>query len=288
MKRLSANFKDRLIASVLGIIILLAAIYFSNSGFLSLFFLSIVAGSIGTALWEFYNIAKARGYAPLNGIGILFSIFYVFSIYLSTQIPSAFALPIIVIGLALISGFLSYFVKGTDPFINLAITFFGIIYLTLPLSFIVNINYFFPKGTPYDGRWWVFFLITITKMTDIGAYFFGKLIGSHPLTPYISPKKTWEGAVGGLLTAAIASFLFYLIPHFTSGASFLSLGEALSLGIGISLLAQFGDLAESLLKRDLGVKDSNHLPGLGGILDILDSLVFTIPFVYLFLKINQV
>lgn len=286
MRRLSTNFKQRLIASALGIVLLFAAIYFSTYGLFSLFFVAIVAAIIGIALWEFYHIAKLSDYAPLNYVGIVFSVLYVFSIYLTTQLSPSSTLPFIVMGLALLTSFAYYFVKGNDPFINLAITFFGLFYLTIPLSSIVNINYFFHNEAHYDGRWWVFYLIVVTKTTDIGAYFFGKLFGKHPLTPYISPKKTWEGATGGLITALIASVLFYLLPTLAEKTPLLTLGQSLGLGVGISLLAQFGDLAESLLKRDLRVKDSNHLPGLGGILDIVDSLVFTIPFLYLFLRIN--
>jgi phosphatidate cytidylyltransferase len=288
MKKMSSNFKQRLTASTLGILLLFAAIYFSMVGIFKIFFVLLVAAMIGTALWEFYHIAKAKGYAPLNKIGIIFTILYVFAIFISTQIPHTEVLPLIVMGLTLLASFLYYFIKGFDPFVNLAITLFGIFYLTLPLSFILSINYFFPVESIHDGRWWVFYLIAVTKMTDIGAYFFGKLFGSHPLTPYISPRKTWEGAIGGLFTALATSLIFYGIPILTQSNPLLTLGQSLFLGFGISLLAQFGDLAESLLKRDLGVKDSNQLPGLGGILDILDSLVFTIPFVYIFLKMTYV
>src|SRR5262249_52359659 len=96
-----------------------------------------------------------------------------------------------------------------------------------------------------------------------------------------SPKKTWEGAISGFVAALGTSVLLrQLLPLD------LALWQALFLGCCISILAQFGDLAESLLKRDMNLKDSNQVPGIGGVLDILDSLVFTSPFIYLFLKFS--
>jgi phosphatidate cytidylyltransferase len=139
------------------------------------------------------------------------------------------------------------------------------------------------------GLWWFLYLVLIVKMTDIGGYVFGKRYGKRLLAPYISPNKTWEGAFGGLFLGTLASVLFItnlghkmgIIP---GGSGMLI---ALVLGLILSIAAQFGDLSESLLKREAGVKDSNQFPGLGGILDILDSLVFTSPILYVFLMISE-
>ncbi|MDD5671236.1 MAG: phosphatidate cytidylyltransferase, partial [Candidatus Omnitrophica bacterium] len=112
-----------------------------------------------------------------------------------------------------------------------------------------------------------------------GAYFVGKNYGKIKLIEHISPNKSVEGAVGGFLTTVALSLLsFIYLPH----VPFVHL---LVLGILTGLLAQLGDLAESVMKRDAGVKDSGAVPGLGGILDILDSLILTIPFIYYYITI---
>ncbi len=225
-------------------------------------------------------MAFHKGYAPLNGLSIINTVIYVFAVFLATQTPQAHAFPNIALMLILGSFFLYYFYKGSDPFINTALSVFPLAYLVIPLSCIIRINYFeFPAGSVQDGRFWLLYAIMTTKMSDIGGYFFGKQWGRHLMSPMISPNKTWEGAVGGLACALFSSFLFtYLID--------MNWQTSVLLGVIIAVLAQFGDLAESLLKRDAGIKDSNQMPGLGGSLDIVDSLVFTLPFVYIFLLIT--
>ena len=168
---------------------------------------------------------------------------------------------------------------------NLAITLFGIIYLTLPISCALRINYFFPEQAAQDGRLWLAYVLLVTKMTDIGAYFCGKTLGKNKLAPSISPKKTIEGALGGLGAALITSLIFTLLAS-TLTIFPMSFLQSIWIGIAMSVLAQLGDLSESLLKRDAGVKDSSHLPGLGGMLDIVDSLIFTLPLMYLLLKME--
>ena len=121
-------------------------------------------------------------------------------------------------------------------------------------------------------------MIVVTVMTDVGAYFAGKKFGKKKLAPNLSPGKTIEGAAGGLMLALIASLVMYFI-----NSAHLSFFMAVLLGILFGIVGQAGDLAESLLKRDAGVKDSNGLPGLGGVLDIVDSLLFTAPLTYLVL-----
>jgi phosphatidate cytidylyltransferase len=134
-----------------------------------------------------------------------------------------------------------------------------------------------------DGRWWITYLLVVTKITDIGAYFGGNLWGRRKLAPNISPKKTIEGAVVGLGCAVLASFIFHLCSEYTR---YFRLGvyEWVFLGLILGAVGQFGDLSESLLKRDANKKDSNALPGLGGVLDSLDSILFTAPIIYIYLQ----
>lgn len=271
----SRNLKQRLLFGTIGLFFLGVAIAFAHDPYARWIFILLCLAMGCGGLREFYQIAKEKGFLPLSQIGVIATGLYVIAVYLSTQFHFLTPLPLAILGGTLLAAFFYYFIKGTDPFVNLALTLFGIFYLTVPLSTAIEITYF-----PFvDGRWWFVYVLAVTKITDIAAYVFGKLWGSNQLTPYISPKKTWEGALGGFSAAVVMSyFLNQWLP--------LNLTPIGSLWLGAitSGLAQFGDLAESLLKRDSGVKDSSQLPGLGGLLDILDSLVFTLPFIYLYLK----
>ena len=133
-----------------------------------------------------------------------------------------------------------------------------------------------------DGRWWIAYLLTVTKITDIGAYFAGSLWGKRKLAPSISPKKTIEGAVFGLGCAVAASWVFLLASDYVGSFS-LGKIEWLVLALVLGVVGQFGDLSESLLKRDANKKDSNSLPGLGGILDSIDSILFNATIIYIYL-----
>ena len=280
--------KQRLTISFFGVIILLFSISFAQHPLFRPIFVLLTATVICFSQWEYYNIAHGKGFTPLTKLGMLASIAFVFSDYLGINYSSIAILPQIVLWITLIATFIYYFTKGSDPFNNIALTMFGIIYLTVPLALVLNITYFFPSDHVQDGRWWLLYVLLITKITDTGAYFIGRKFGSSKMVPYISPKKTWEGSAGGLGTALLTSVVFFTFINSYYETSPISLTYFQSIWVAgaISLLAQFGDLAESLLKRDVGVKDSSHLPGLGGVLDMVDSVIFTCPFIYFFLKMN--
>jgi phosphatidate cytidylyltransferase len=133
-----------------------------------------------------------------------------------------------------------------------------------------------------DGRWWIAYLLVVTKITDVGAYFAGSLWGRRKLAPAISPKKTIEGAIFGLACAMAASLAFSLLGNY-AGPFRLRTLEWLFLGGLLGAVGQFGDLSESLLKRDANKKDSNALPGVGGVLDLVDSILFNAPIIYIYL-----
>jgi phosphatidate cytidylyltransferase len=285
-----SHMQQRLIIGSIISACLLITIYLSYSPFFNALFVLLTAAIISLALREYYHIARLKDLQPLTTIGIISTIAYVGAVALTIHFPAAILLPPIILALTLVAAFLYYFVnKGDDPLVNLAVTFFGIIYLTLPLSFIVLINYFHHEPLVYDGRWSLIYLISVTKMTDTGALYIGKFFGKTQLSTYISPKKTWEGAFGGLFAAILISIILYALMHllFAKPAMQISFWQSIWLATLISLTAQFGDLAESLLKRSVGVKDSSRLPGLGGFLDIVDSMIFTCPLMYLFLKFQS-
>jgi phosphatidate cytidylyltransferase len=156
---------------------------------------------------------------------------------------------------------------------DIARVIMGPFYICVPLVFLAQI-----ARLP-QGQWWIFFILAVIFAGDTGSFYFGKWLGKHKLTR-ISPGKTWEGAIGGLLSnagcAGIYGYLF--LPS-------LSATSAMVLAIIIGISGQIGDLAESMLKRISRVKDSGRiLPGHGGLLDRIDSLLFAIPILYLFLS----
>lgn len=279
--------QQRLIVSGIGIFLMLIVIYLSAVPAFKPLFTLTIAAIIGAAMWEYYDIARSKVVTPVKRLGISLATIYIFAVAISTQYPSTKELPELVLLISLLSCFLYYFAKGSSPSINIPIIFFGIAYLAVTLACIIRIAYFFSDTDPQDGRLWLLYLFTVTKMMDTGGFFFGKQYGQYKLAPYISPKKTWEGAIGGLTLAIATSILIKILADiFTNGALELTLWQSIWLGALIGILAQCGDLAESLLKRDGGVKDSSQLPGLGGMLDIVDSLVFTAPLIYIFLRVH--
>jgi phosphatidate cytidylyltransferase len=276
---------QRLIVGSAAVFLALLAIFLSPFPFFKPFFTAIIAGSIGMAMWELFKIAEAKGFSPAKKLSLFFGCVYAASVSISTQFPSAELLPELVLLLSLFCCFVHYFIGGGSPFINLSLSIFSLAYLAVPLSCMLSVTYFFSSQSMQDGRCWIFYLLLVTKMTDTGAYFIGRAFGHQKMAPIISPKKTWEGAIGGLVVSIATSLLFTFLLQLLSPERFqLSLWQSIWLGASLGILAQCGDLAESLLKRDAGIKDSNRLPGLGGMLDTVDSLVFTAPFMYMFLK----
>lgn len=163
--------------------------------------------------------------------------------------------------------------ENSGVIVDISTTLFGILYVSWFLSFLIKIRYL-PEGIGLLGA-----VLLITKLGDIGAYLIGVNFGKTPLIPRISPNKSVEGSLGGLLFSVLGAFIAKAFVDF----SYLHL---LFIGILLGIIGQFGDLSESLMKRDCQVKDSgNILPGMGGILDQLDSLLFTAPVFYFYLSI---
>ena len=167
---------------------------------------------------------------------------------------------------------------------TMAVTLFGLIYVAWLGNFITRINF-----TSDQGRYFVMLLVVVTKFTDMGAYIIGSTLGRHKMIPRISPKKTWEGTIGGIAFAVGGAVMCLYWPHQLSAgivASGMNLTHALTLGLLLGIAAVIGDLAESLIKREAGVKDSsNILPGHGGALDMLDSFLFTAPLLYVYMRL---
>ena len=161
-------------------------------------------------------------------------------------------------------------------------TVFGVVYTVIFFGFLMRLMYFNADGSGVTGLFLVLFLVMVTKFSDMGAYIFGVIFGRHKMIPHISPAKSWEGFGGAFVGSfAAAAVLLWLIPHRLAP---LDWTHGLILAPLLCLTAVTGDLAESVLKRCVAIKDSGHtLPGIGGILDLTDSLLFTAPVFYFYL-----
>lgn len=163
---------------------------------------------------------------------------------------------------------------------NLGVTIFGVAYVGLLLSFTVQLR---ALGGPANGMLGLLALILVVKLGDTGAYTVGRLIGKHKMSPHISPGKTLEGAGGAFLFASAGAwFAYYHLARWLDAAPPAHAWSWLVFGLVVGLAGLLGDLAESLLKRDVGRKDSSTwMPGFGGVLDLLDSILFAAPVAYL-------
>lgn len=174
-------------------------------------------------------------------------------------------------------------IRGLDSLISVGLCLLGFCYVPLLFGGFMFRLTFLPPDPESSGAWLVLFIAVVTKFTDMGAYLSGTLFGKHKMIAHISPGKTWEGAIGAVLLATATAVGL----HFAAGETLAWMGPWWSiaiLGMIIALAAIVGDLAESVLKRSLEVKDSGQLlPGIGGILDLIDSLCFSAPAAFLYL-----
>ncbi|MEO6846602.1 MAG: CDP-archaeol synthase [Chthoniobacterales bacterium] len=175
--------------------------------------------------------------------------------------------------------------KEHAPLETMAYTLFGLLYIPWLFNFITRIVYLPPQTAEgiATGQYYVLYLIMVTKFSDMGAYTFGSLFGKHPMVPHISPKKTWEGFAGALITSLLASYWIYaMVPN---RLGFFHFRDLTILGLLLGFTAVVGDLAESIVKRSTHIKDSSTLlPGIGGTLDLIDSLLFTAPVLFFYMR----
>jgi phosphatidate cytidylyltransferase len=271
------------------LLIVALLIAFAQISYVSWLVVAATALLASVALWEYYQISKKRGFMPLVWFPILMAICYIFALFCQFLAPQLFVLhllPFLLICFAVLVTFIYYIIKRNAPIANIAVTVFGIIYVAVPLGLMIPILFSFKQPEVYFGNWWLAYLIAVTKSTDIGGYFIGRQFGKHKLAVPLSPNKTIEGAIGGMIAAIVVSLVIVYAGKETMGAfPHIPLSYAIWMGLLVGILAELGDLAESLLKRDAEVKDSNTIPAVGGILDMVDSLLFTAPLIYLLIPV---
>lgn len=181
-------------------------------------------------------------------------------------------------------------IQGVQSLLAVAANVLGFIYIAVLFNFAARLLFLIPGGNEASGiigesgAFLLLWLLAVTKFTDMGAYITGSMIGRHKMIPHVSPGKTWEGFGGALVFSQIAGIgLFLAFP--TELAVFGHIGHVIALGFILALLAVVGDLAESIVKRALEAKDSGRmLPGIGGSLDLIDSICFTAPAMFFYLK----
>ena len=284
------NLAHRLLSSVILVSLVLATLFWLPLWTYAL----VVSGFVAVALYEFFTMVRHRGILVHRPLSMTLGMVFVGLVaWRSLVEPGLVPTPILGPGATAISWMWDIFWPATIIVIfirqflrentfealgGLATTLFGLAYIAALFSYFFYIR----AIDAHQGAWLICYLILVTKMADVGAYAVGKLIGRHTLILRISPKKTVEGFIGaivfGALSAAAARSMLGQEPIFGQPATTAS---CLMLGCLFGVIGQMGDLAESLLKRDCQVKDTGALmPGLGGILDVIDSLLFTAPLFY--------
>lgn len=285
----SQVFFRRLISSVVLWAVIIGAIFSGNKLLSNYVFLIIMMALSGFGLDEYYGLVRKRNLVCFRGWGIFGGLLLMGSTFFYLTAPGAQSLApskqndfetslliLFVLGLC-VRQFVSK--SNTAGILAISTTLFGLMYVPWLLNFIQKIN-FFPR---VNGPFYVLYFILVTKFSDLGAYVVGSMFGKHKMIPRISPAKTWEGFAGAVLISTGASIAFAAAagPKLAG----MNLFHATVLGVILSCAAVVGDLIESLFKREAGVKDSGGLfPGIGGILDLVDSILFNAPLMYLYLR----
>lgn len=251
-----------MLTRIIAALALLPLFIFILIGGLPLYIAEIVILAI--ALREFYKAFNAKDIHPIQNIGYIFVAYLALKNILNLGIEYTY---IVIFALFIYS--ITYILRCKNNIVDIAITFFSIFYVAISIDFIVLTINSFEKGTIYV---WTIFIVAF--LTDTFAYFTGYLFGKHKLIPKVSPKKTIEGSIGGVVGSTVGCIVFGYLFN-------LDMTAMIIIGSIGSVIAQFGDLFASSIKRYVGIKDYGKLiPGHGGVLDRFDSVILVAPFVY--------
>ena len=245
-------------------------------------------------LWEYYKLLEKKGAKPLIALGLVSHVLLLAAIYINLKVNFRAEILLGILSMAAVfsSGILIW-TKRESAALSFASTLSGLLYVTVAFVFLIVLreisnytaisNHFFRlSNTTNLGGGLVVTIFLSVWICDTAAYLSGMAFGRHKLIPSVSPKKTWEGAIGGFIGAVLAFFIFasFLMPTF-------NYIHAIICGIIVGTIGQIGDLAESKLKRDAEIKDSSHIiPGHGGMLDRFDSILFAVPAVAVYMFVT--
>ena len=268
------------------------ALWFNNS-----YLFYILIGALGVVgYWEYLRMLGHQGkaFAALRtwslavAAGYLIACFVHFERLGRSGFGAVEAASIFLCVAGSFAVLLPFKIDGRRTIEQISQTAFGFVYVMILFAFLAHLIYLpheSAKGQPAGG-FYLLFVLVVTKFTDMGAYLTGTLIGKHKMIPHISPGKTWQGFGGAIFFAVLGGFIIHWL--FPTQTQLLTPVHIVILGVVLALVAVVGDLAESVLKRSLDVKDSgNFLPGIGGALDLIDSLLFTGPIFYFYLRALQ-
>jgi phosphatidate cytidylyltransferase len=269
--------RDVTTAVVTGLVIAVAALILFSMG--PAWALLIAIAVVTLAAVEVYDVLRRAGYKPATLLGLTATV----SIMIAAYNKGEAAIPLVV-ALAVITSFLWYLlgVETARPTINILATLGGFLWVGFLGSFAALLLN--PDRFPHrQGVAFLLAAIVATVFNDIGAFVFGRQLGRRPLAPAISPHKTWEGFFGGMATSV---FVTTIVIGAVPGLHPWTVGRAFLLALVVSVVAPLGDLAESMVKRDIGVKDMGSiLPGHGGVLDRFDAMLFVLPTTYFLVKL---
>lgn len=265
----------RAITGALFVATLIAGIYFNEIIAFSLFCLIVLLGTD-----EFYSLVKkSKTIQPLRFWGLLTNsttIIFIGLVILGNLTAKLLVIPFLMMFLTFI---FELYRKKNHPFINISYTIIPVLYIALPFTMLFHLGFYNTDDYSFQVILGFFFLLWTS---DTGAYLSGRFFGKHKLFERISPKKTWEGSIGGTILTLGVSYVLSI--YFTN----LTISNWIVVGLLTAIFGGLGDLVESMLKRSLNIKDSgNILPGHGGILDRFDGLLIGIPFVYTYLQLVQ-
>jgi len=263
----------RIIVSVIAIPFIAAASYFGG-----ILFLLFVLGIAMISFYEFVRLVKNKSTSPNIFIGLVSVAVIVLNFYFKWI--NFLSLVIIISSLLLL---FELFHNKSSAILNLGVTYLGIFYIGLFSATLIGIRelYGFSYLLYDQGGFLIIAILVTIWICDSAAFFLGTAFGKHKLFPRVSPKKSWEGAIAGLVFSLITMMASKFLV-----LEFLTITDAIVIGGLVGTIGQMGDLVESLIKRDANVKDSSALiPGHGGVFDRFDSLIFTSPCIYLYLTI---
>lgn len=267
-----SNLTQRVIVAIFGVTIIISAIYWQAWSYYAVFLVITFL-----SMREFYKLAGLAGFLPLIFWGTLSGILlftFTFLVQMKLLEPDVFYL---IFPFASIIYFIKLYKKSEDkPFANIAYTFLGILYVAVPFS-LLHVIAFCTGQYQFEL---VTGILLLTWASDTGGYFAGTLFGKTKLFLRISPKKSWEGFIGGAILTLVIAFTL------SNYMGILPLWKWMTIGILTVIAGTYGDLVESLFKRSINIKDSGRsLPGHGGFLDRFDALLLSLPFIAAFLKL---
>jgi phosphatidate cytidylyltransferase len=281
-KKMFPTLALRVLVAVIGIPLILGAVWLGG------WWLTGLVAAVSTiGLWEFYRLADAKGIRPYRWWGLILGLLLILGIHLSEHRYLAFfydAYGYFMLCFLAALCVLVFQKDIKDSLNRIAVTAFGICYVPLLLGHMIPLRESHALCLFSDrmvGQKLLLLTFVLVWLNDTGAYFTGMLLGKRPLVPHISPKKSVEGLIGGVLVTVIAAVV---IQHYV--LSRVALLNIIVIALGVSVIGTVGDLVESVFKRDSGIKDSGTiLPGHGGVLDRFDSLLFAVPFVYWYYRL---